>query len=128
MAATIYPSIVPWSMMPVHLRPAPEGHSAMNRPASTPVVDLLDRWGPGHCSSMSLEEARSYCRDLALSHGENFSVLSRFVPARMHEGMCAVYAFCRWSDDLGDETGDRDRSTQFLIHKTISLLYSCARA
>ena len=86
----------------------------MTRPASTPVVDLLDRWGPGHCSSMGLEEARSYCRDLALCHGENFSVLNRFVPARMHEGMCAVYAFCRWADDLGDETGDRDRSAELL--------------
>jgi len=86
----------------------------MTRPASTPVVDLLDRWGPGHHSSMSIEEARSYCRNLANSHGENFSVLSRFVPERMHEGMCAVYAFCRWADDLGDETGDRDQSTELL--------------
>lgn len=86
----------------------------MNRPASTPIVDLLDHWGPGHRPALGLEDSRSYCRDLTLRHGENFSVLSRFVPERMHEGMSAVYAFCRWADDLGDEIGDANRSIELL--------------
>ncbi|MEE2681568.1 MAG: squalene/phytoene synthase family protein, partial [Planctomycetota bacterium] len=82
--------------------------------ASMSVIDLLATWGPGCDPSVSSSESRRYCHDLAIEHGENFSVLSRFVPERMHDGMCAVYAFCRWSDDLGDEIGDRDRSTELL--------------
>lgn len=82
--------------------------------ASIPVIELLDSWGPGCDPSVSPADAKEYCRQLTLTHGENFSVLSRFVPQRMHDGMCAVYAFCRWSDDLGDEIADRDRSTELL--------------
>ena len=70
----------------------------MSGTASTPVVDLLETWGPGQRTPVSLPDAQSYCRGLALAHGENFSVLSRFVPGRMLEGMCAVYAFCRWAE------------------------------
>jgi squalene synthase HpnC len=32
----------------------------------------------------------------------------------MREDFAAVYAFCRWADDLGDEVGDRQRSLELL--------------
>lgn len=57
---------------------------------------------------MSREEALAYVRGLATSHYENFSVLSRLVPAALRDDFAAVYAFCRWADDLGDETGRDD--------------------
>jgi len=54
----------------------------------------------------SLEEARSYCKRLATSHYENFSVATWFLPKRLHQHFFNVYAYCRISDDLGDEVGD----------------------
>lgn len=53
----------------------------------------------------SLRDAVAYTRSLATGHYENFSVLSRLVPAGLRDDFAAVYAFCRWADDLGDETG-----------------------
>jgi len=54
----------------------------------------------------SLEESRAYCRRLARSHYENFSVASWFLPARLRQHFFNVYAYCRISDDLGDEVGN----------------------
>jgi squalene synthase HpnC len=54
----------------------------------------------------ALEEAREYCRRLARSHYENFSVASWFLPERLRQHFFNIYAYCRISDDLGDEVGD----------------------
>ncbi|MBV9572800.1 MAG: squalene synthase HpnC [Acidobacteriales bacterium] len=62
----------------------------------------------------SLIEAQQYCRRLARSHYENFSVASWFLPERLRQHFFNVYAYCRISDDLGDEVGDRDLSRQLL--------------
>ncbi len=58
-------------------------------------------------STPSLLEAQAYCRDLARSHYENFPVATWFLPKRLRQHFCNVYAYCRISDDLGDEVGDR---------------------
>jgi squalene synthase HpnC len=62
----------------------------------------------------SLDEAREYCRRLARSHYENFSVASWFLPKRLHQHFFNVYAYCRISDDLGDEVGDTKLSLALL--------------
>jgi squalene synthase HpnC len=62
----------------------------------------------------SLAEARSYCRHLAETHYENFHVASRFLPERFRAHFHAIYAYCRISDDLGDEVGDREQSLALL--------------
>src|ERR1700721_2033975 len=59
-------------------------------------------------------EAREYCRRLARSHYENFSVASWFLPERLRQDFFNVYAYCRISDDLGDEVGDPNASLQLL--------------
>lgn len=47
-------------------------------------------------------------RTLAGRHYENFAVSSRFVPAELRDDFARLYAFCRATDDLGDEAaGDR---------------------
>src|SRR6202167_627222 len=51
-------------------------------------------------------EAEEYCRRLARSHYENFSVASWFLPAQLRQHFFNIYAYCRISDDLGDEVGD----------------------
>lgn len=62
----------------------------------------------------SQAEAREYCRRLARSHYENFSVASWFLPERLRQHFFNVYAYCRISDDLGDEAGDAAASLQLL--------------
>src|SRR5277367_4559328 len=59
-------------------------------------------------------EAQEYCQRLARSHYENFSVASWFLPARLRQHFFNVYAYCRISDDLGDEVGDPAASLQLL--------------
>ncbi len=63
---------------------------------------------------MTATEAEAYTRDLARSHYENFHVATFFLPKRLHQDFHNVYAYCRWSDDLADETGDRERSLRLL--------------
>jgi squalene synthase HpnC len=62
----------------------------------------------------SLAEARQYCARLARSHYENFSVASWFLPRRLRQDFYNVYAYCRISDDLGDEVGDQAASLALL--------------
>lgn len=62
----------------------------------------------------SLEKARAYCWRLAHSHYENFSVATWFLPKRLRQHFCNVYAYCRISDDLGDEVGDPATSLRLL--------------
>ena len=57
-------------------------------------------------SAPSLAEAREYCRRLARTHYENFSVATWFLPKKLRQDFLNVYAYCRISDDLGDEVGD----------------------
>ena len=62
----------------------------------------------------SLEEAQEYCRHLARTHYENFSVATWFLPKRLQPHFFNVYAYCRISDDLGDEVGDPALSLHLL--------------
>jgi len=62
----------------------------------------------------SLAEAQAYCRRLAEAHYENFSVATWFLPERMRPHFYSVYAYCRISDDLGDEVGDPQESLRLL--------------
>src|SRR5712671_5797901 len=59
-------------------------------------------------------EAREYCRRLARTHCENFAVATWFLPSRLRQHFFNVYAYCRISDDLGDEVGDSAASLQLL--------------
>jgi len=59
-------------------------------------------------SPPSVEDSEALCKRLALSHYENFTVVSRLVPRRMRQPLYNLYAFCRTVDDIGDEApGDR---------------------
>jgi squalene synthase HpnC len=64
--------------------------------------------------AMSTAEAGEYCANLAKSHYENFHVATFFLPKDLHQDFYNLYAYCRWSDDLADETGDRERSLHLL--------------
>jgi squalene synthase HpnC len=62
----------------------------------------------------SLEEAREWCKNLAESHYENFNVASWFLPRELRPHFHALYAYCRVSDDLGDEVGNTNQSAALL--------------
>jgi squalene synthase HpnC len=76
----------------------------------------LERFGPQAVprEPLSLAESRKYCRQLAEGHYENFTVVSRLLPSRLHQHLCNIYAYCRWADDLADEIGDAQRSLALL--------------
>ena len=65
-------------------------------------------------SAPSLPDAYSYCERLARTHYENFSVATWFLPKRLRQHFFNLYAYCRISDDLGDETGNPAASLQLL--------------
>ena len=54
--------------------------------------------------NLNLEAADVYCRMLTRRHYENFSVASRFVDAETRRDLMRIYAYCRTTDDLGDES------------------------
>ncbi len=72
----------------------------------------------------SLLEAQQYCERLARSHYENFSVATWFLPQRLKQHFFNVYAYCRISDDLGDEVGDASASLA-LLDQWESQLQAC---
>ena len=66
----------------------------------------LARFGPGYRDNpVPRTTARTYCAQMARTHGENFTVASVLLPRRLLPHFHAVYAYCRWADDLADETG-----------------------
>jgi squalene synthase HpnC len=83
-------------------------------PVSPSFQDDLRRYGPGASDAVSLEQARDYCARLTTRHYENFHVVTWLTPRHLRPAFRSVYAFCRWSDDLGDEVGDRARARELL--------------
>ncbi|HVX13812.1 MAG TPA: squalene synthase HpnC [Pirellulales bacterium] len=76
---------------------------ARHGPASTPRSVVV-----------SLDESFAYCRALAETHYENFVVASRLLPRPLRQHFANVYAYCRWADDLADETSDTTESLTLL--------------
>jgi len=78
-------------------------------------ITELSRLGPG-CDYLpfTLAGARAYCGRLARTHYENFSVASLLLPRKLLPHFHAIYAYCRWADDLGDETGGGQRALDLL--------------
>jgi squalene synthase HpnC len=73
------------------------------------------RYGPdSNYAAPSLAQARSYCARLARTHYENFSVASLLLPRKLLPHFHAVYSYCRWADDLGDEVDGGPRALELL--------------
>lgn len=67
-----------------------------------------------NAAPISLAKAQAYCRGLARTHYENFAVATRLLPPHLRQHFCNVYAYCRWSDDLADETAGGQASVELL--------------
>src|SRR5580704_16324659 len=93
---------------------------ASNDSRTAPLSPTLAGWSmlpPEYAvpeQAPSKAEAQEYCRRLARSHYENFSVATWFLPERLRQHFFNIYAYCRISDDLGDEVGDSQASLAML--------------
>jgi squalene synthase HpnC len=56
-------------------------------------------------STLDVQAADAYCRALMRGHYENFVVASGLVHRALRADLARVYAFCRVTDDFGDESG-----------------------
>lgn len=75
----------------------------------------LSRYGPDSPGPPpGLLAARSYCARVARTHYENFTVASVLLPRKLLPHFHAVYAYCRWADDLADETGGGEKAVSLL--------------
>jgi len=72
----------------------------------------------------SLADAQAWCKRLATSHYENFHVATFFLPAALRLHFHSIYAFCRASDDLGDEVADTATATR-LLAEWRAMLHQC---
>lgn len=61
--------------------------------ASAPRASYRDR---------ALAEAYAYCADVTRRSSSNFFYAFRLLPPPRREALCAVYAFCRFVDDIAD--------------------------
>src|SRR5271170_7322349 len=77
----------------------------------TPELEIARNLPRANCAP---SEAERYTRWLATHHYENFNVVSWLLPRDLHQHFYNVYAYCRWSDDLGDEVADPTRTLQLL--------------
>jgi squalene synthase HpnC/squalene synthase HpnD len=90
---------------------------------ATPELEIARNLPPENCAP---SEAQRYTRWLATHHYENFNVVSWLLPRRLHQHFHNLYAYCRWSDDLGDEVADPARALQLLDawEDELRLIYS----
>ena len=90
------------------------------------VLEQLATYGPDRCRRLDYPAAARYTAKLTRAHAENFTVVSRLLPRRLRADFTHIYAFCRWADDLGDETGDRQRSLELLAwwRRELDLCYA----
>ena len=58
---------------------------------------------PGSAFAGDSADALRWCQRYSRRHGENFTVVSWFLPRELRAPMFAVYAFCRFTDNLGDD-------------------------
>jgi squalene synthase HpnC len=94
--------------------------------SSVPLIDLTG--APAEyqlpVTRPSLEEAKQWCHNLATTHYENFHVATFFLPKRFRSHFDSLYAYCRVSDDLGDEVSDPETALR-LLHGWGALLDEC---
>jgi len=73
-------------------------------PIHTRVIDEI--------GDSSLRTAYSHCRHITRHHAKTFYLATRFLPNPKQRSIFAIYALCRYMDDLVDEREDRVSHTK----------------
>ena len=66
----------------------------------------------GVITEPTIEQAYSVCRSVTKTHAKTFYAASHFIPASKRDACYAVYAFCRYVDDLIDVAMERGDVSQ----------------
>jgi len=74
---------------------------------------------------ISLEESHRYCQKVTQKSGPHFSVGFLFLPPPKRKAIYAVYAFCRFADDIVDE--HQSAPLEDLLKEWEAELYRCYR-
>jgi len=86
--------------------------------------DFRLNWYPRlYREGMGVEEAYQICGDIARRHYENFTVVSRITPPDKRDHVGALYAFCRYTDDLGDELEENNLKALDLWEEELDLCF-----
>jgi squalene synthase HpnC len=93
---------------------SPAASNLEHAPVTSPGWSRLPAEYAIPASAPSLQQSREFCRRLARTHYENFSVATWFLPTNLRQDFFNVYAYCRIADDLGDEVGDAGASLALL--------------
>lgn len=83
----------------------------MRRHLDEQEARVADNLLPPHLAG---EVPSRLCERLARTHYENFLVGSLLLPRSLRKHVFNIYAYCRFCDDLGDETGDTELSIRLL--------------
>ena len=72
-----------------------QGEAAQGSSAFSPFAS--------RAASVTLADAYAYCRRITRESSSNFYHAFRLLPAERHDALCALYAFCRFMDDIADQ-------------------------
>lgn len=75
-----------------------------------------------------LDEAFNWCQRFTRSKNENFSVVTFLLPKNVRPAFYAIYAYCRTSDDIADESRDSETALTRLDDWEIALQKSWERS
>jgi len=79
-----------------------------------PLAEFTPETALRRIPSFTQAQAAAYCETLARRHYENFPVVSFLLPRTLRPHFFALYAYCRWADDLGDEVPEDTLSLRLL--------------
>jgi len=87
-----------------------------------------------HLPLPSLAQAYAYCRQITRRSSSNFYYAFRLLSSERHNALCALYAFCRFMDDIADQPdaivpspngGERKERLAALLHAWREELRRC---
>lgn len=70
------------------------------------------------------DAADAYCRLRAGTHYENFIVAAPVTSSRVRLDLARIYAYCRTTDDLGDESGDFATARLTRWHDEVAAMFA----
>lgn len=73
----------------------------------------------------SLQRAYTVCREITRNYAKTFYMATRFLPNDKQRGIFAVYALCRYMDNLIDDTEDLVQQKKFSFSEAADMAENC---
>ncbi len=117
------PNTIPASVPTAQLAAAPLQNQSADL-ATLLKTTVLDE---SQLTPLHLKSAYEYCREVSWKHAKTFYFATHFLPAPKRRAVHAVYALCRYVDDLVDHSEDK-LSQKLLTRDKIVMLINKWRA